>query len=232
MSVANARTTVNLCQEGTLQHKHHWSGLSHYLHTDKSYIDVKLTPFLSTDFPDSSVSAIAVLGFTFSNNNSTLCHYCSTRFCLHFGHEITEHISGLQLGFTYRFHVADSALSFKKFCMQYIQDTIKRCPGLNVDIWCFDCAATSTKLVHLMESAAVIIGCRNVIIKMIIPHERLHCLSTCRLDYGRCVITNWWHDAPGSLYKLKDLSEDSSSHTDYWLDSFSAETTAANLSSC
>lgn len=114
---------------------------------------VQLTPLLSTGFPHSSLSAMAMFGLvTFSNNNRTLCYYCITGLCLPFGHEIRERSSGLWLGFVYLFHVADCALGFRKFCMQCTRD-FKWGPGLIVDIWLFYCTAPTS--IQLMRCTAV-----------------------------------------------------------------------------
>jgi len=65
---------------------------------------VSLTPFNSAGFPDSSFSAMVAFGLSFGGDKSTLC---STAFRLPFGRQLKERSGALQLGDSYRFHVAD-----------------------------------------------------------------------------------------------------------------------------
>lgn len=119
---------------------------------------VQLTPLCSTGFSHSWFSAMAEFGLvTFSDNNRALCYYCNTASCSPFGREIRERSSGLQLGFVYLFDVADSALGFRKFCLQCTKD-IKYGPGQIVNVALFYC--TATKLTQLMSCMVVNICCK------------------------------------------------------------------------
>lgn len=178
---------------------------------------------------------MAVFGLSFSSNSSTLCYYyCTAAFCLPFGQEIRERSRGLQLGFSYLFHVADWVFRFGKFSIYILNAALG---------WIL---ISDALLLHLQLNWFNRLNLKlslwsYVIIKIIKPH--LYCLPTCRLDYNRGAFTEWQHIAEitnswqrlqcWSLHNVKDLYVPILKISQWLLNRLILRnTTAVNLFSC